>query len=75
MVEGVSRTASVGPVAVSETRIIGRDQMVVVRKPRKEWLKHPRRRRKTVQQKNVREHLLGRLPDRRWKAHRQMIVR
>jgi hypothetical protein len=43
MVEGISifyREA--GPIAVSESRIVGRNQMVVICKPRQQRLKHPR---------------------------------
>ena len=41
-VEGVSEVFWVGPIAVSEPRIVRRYQMVVVCKPRQQRLKHPR---------------------------------
>jgi hypothetical protein len=42
MVKGISELFWVGPIAVSETRIVGRNQMVVVCEPRQQRLKHPR---------------------------------
>src|ERR1700733_5231704 len=41
MVEGVSELFRVGPIAVSEPRIVGRNKMVVVCKSRQQRLKHP----------------------------------
>src|ERR1700733_3763380 len=41
VVKGVSELFWVGPIAVSEPRIVGCNQMVVACKPRQQWLKHP----------------------------------
>ncbi len=54
VIEGVCEFFRVGPIAVSETRIIGRDQVIAIGKPREEWLEHPRGRRKSVEQQKRR---------------------
>ena len=42
VVEGVRELLRVGPVAVSEARVIGRDQVIVIGKPGEERREHPR---------------------------------
>jgi hypothetical protein len=42
VVEGVSELIWFGPIAVPEPGIVGSYQMVVVREPRQQRLKHPR---------------------------------
>ena len=62
VIEGIGEFFRVRPVAVPEARIIGRDQMIAIGKPRKERLEHPRRRGKSVQQKNRRRVFRAGLP-------------
>ena len=54
VVEGVGEGLRVWPVAMPESRIVGRDQMVAVGKPGEERLEHPRGRGQTVQQEKRR---------------------
>ena len=42
------------PIAVTEAGIIGRDEVIAIRKPSEEWLEHPRGGGKSVQQKKDR---------------------
>ena len=42
MIERVREFFRVGPVAVSEAGVIGRDKVIVIGKPGKERLEHPR---------------------------------
>jgi len=44
----------VGPITVSEARVVGRDKVIAIGEPSKERLEHPRRRWKSVQEKNRR---------------------
>jgi hypothetical protein len=54
VIERIREFFRVGPVAVSETRIIGRDKVVATGKPGEERREHPRGRRKSVQQEKRR---------------------
>jgi len=54
VIERVRELFRVGPVAVTEAWVIGRDQVVPTRKPGEERLEHPRRRGKTMQQEQHR---------------------
>ena len=42
VIESVREFFRVRPVAVSETRVIGRDKVIAIGKPGEEWLEHPR---------------------------------
>ena len=50
MVERVSKFFRVRPVAVAEAWVIGRYQVIAVRKPGEEWLEYSRRRGQAVEQ-------------------------
>src|SRR6266446_4698098 len=54
VIERVREFFRVWPVTVSEAGVIGRDKVVVIGEPGKKRLEHPRRRRKSVQQKECR---------------------
>ena len=43
VIERVRELFRVWPVTVSEARVIGRDKVIAIGKPREEWLEHPRR--------------------------------
>jgi hypothetical protein len=62
MVERVGECLRVRPVAVAESRIIGRDQMIAVSEPAKERLEHARRRGKSVQKEKRRRFFGAGLP-------------
>src|SRR6202046_273553 len=62
MIERVRKLFRVRPVAVSESRIIRRDHVITITKPREQWLEHPRRRGKSVQQQKRRRILRPSLP-------------
>ena len=49
VIERVREFFRIRPITMTETGIIRRNQMITIRKARKERLKHPRRRRKSVQ--------------------------
>jgi hypothetical protein len=42
VIESVGELFRIRPIAVAEARIIGRDQMIVIREPRQQRLKHSR---------------------------------
>ena len=42
VIESVREFIRVRPVAVSETRVIGRDKVIAIGKPGEEWPEHPR---------------------------------
>src|SRR6266446_2234520 len=48
VIERVREFFRVWPVTMSETGVIGRDKVIVIRKLGEEWLEHPRRRRESV---------------------------
>jgi hypothetical protein len=54
VIERIREFLRVGPVAVSEARVIGRDKVIAIGKPGEERLEHPRRRGKSVQQEKRR---------------------
>src|ERR1700730_14220906 len=54
VIKCVSEFFRVRPIAMSEARVIRRDKVVAIGKPREERLEHPRRRGKAVQQQNRR---------------------
>src|ERR1700691_3657964 len=54
MIEGIRELFRIRPIAVSEARVIGRDQVIAIGKPSEERLEHSRRRGKSVQQENRR---------------------
>ena len=54
VIERIREFFRVRPVAVSEARVIGRDQVIAIGKPREERLEHPRGRGKSVQQQKRR---------------------
>ena len=49
-IEGVGEFFRVGPVAVTEAGVIGRDEAIAIREAREERLEHSRGRGKSVQQ-------------------------
>jgi hypothetical protein len=40
VIEGIGKLLRIGPVAVSKSRVIGRDQVIAIGKPGEEWLEH-----------------------------------
>src|SRR5271157_1699579 len=52
VIERVREFFRVRPVAVSEARVIRRDQVIAIGKPGEEWLEHSRRRGQSVEQEN-----------------------
>ena len=62
VIEGVREFFRVRPVAVTEARVIGRDQVIAIGKTGKERLEHSRGRRQTVEQENGRSVFRTRLP-------------
>jgi len=42
VIEGIRECSLVRPVAVSETRVIGRDKVIAIGKPGEQRLEHPR---------------------------------
>ena len=62
VVERVGEFLWVRPVAVSEPWIVGRDQVIAIRKPGEERLKHSRRRGQSVEQQEGWRVLRSRFP-------------
>src|ERR1700722_14900714 len=54
VIERIREFLRVRPIAMSEARVIRRDQVITIGKPGQEWLEHPRRRWKSVQQEERR---------------------
>src|SRR5207237_6375580 len=54
VIERVREFLRIGPVAVAEAGIIGRDHVITIGQPGEKRLKHSRRRRKSVQQEKRR---------------------
>src|SRR5580693_6849476 len=52
VIERVCECFRVRPVAVSEARVIGSDEVIAIGKPGEEWLEHARRRGQSVEQEN-----------------------
>ena len=51
-IERVGKFLRIGPIAVAEARIVGRNEMITVGQASEEWLEHTRRRRQSVQEEN-----------------------
>ena len=62
VIEGVREFLRVRPVAVSEARVIGRNQVIAIGEPGEERLEHSRRRGQAVEQENGRRVLRARFP-------------
>jgi len=67
VIERIRECLRIRPVAVSESRVIGRDKVIAIGKPGEEGLEHSRRRGQAVEQEN-RWDSFGPASDRRWKS-------
>src|ERR1700722_2904404 len=62
LIEGIRECFRIRPVAVSEARVIWRDQVIAIGKPCEERLEHSRRRGQSMEQENRRGILRSRFP-------------
>ena len=72
VIEGVGKFFRVRPVAVSEARVVRRDEMIPIGQPREERLELPRRSWKTMQQEKRRRVFRAGLSVKNRQVHRSV---